>query len=200
MPTDPGEELKALRGRLEKLRRLHAETTAKAEAAGALLAKPSTFPKARKDVQRELETAAIFNLPMLEGEIDKAQREIAALERPPDASTDGGTEPVVSPLQEDDAARARCAAIADALAALRKRAVYARELAASSQAGTLDVASLSAERERAEQGVREIEGNLAEVERAIAATNLALRDLVMQRAPDHMRMLEGDTPLMAEEP
>lgn len=60
-----------------------------------------------------------------------------------------------------------------------------RDLAASSQAGTLDTGSLTAERERAERGVVEIEAGLADVERCIVATNSTLRDLVMQRAPNH---------------
>jgi hypothetical protein len=168
MPTDRGDDLQALRVRLAKIRGLHAERTAVAEAAGELLSRERTFPHPRKQVEDELRVAVQFDLPMLEAEIGKAEREIAALERQQGPSPEAETEAVTAARPQDEAARARCAAIADALVALAKRAVYVRQLSASST---------------------------AEGERSIVATKLALRDCVIQRAPRHDLAVAGDVML-----
>jgi hypothetical protein len=78
--NDFTEDLRALRARLEKLRRLHQERSAVAEADRELLAKKSTYPRRRREVEEEFQAAAVFDLPMLVGEIAKAERGIAELE------------------------------------------------------------------------------------------------------------------------
>jgi hypothetical protein len=172
---------------------MHAERTALAESAGELLSRERTFPRPRREVVEELRVAVEFDLPMLEAEIGKTEHEVAALARQLGASVESEAEPAASlPQEEED--RARCGAIAEALIALRRRAVYVRELSASS-APTSDTASLGAERERAERGIAQIEAGLAQVERSIAATSLALRDFVIQRAPRHDRAIAGDVML-----
>jgi hypothetical protein len=189
--TGPHPDLRALRERLDKLRRLHAEKTAVAEVAGELLSRERTFPRPRREVEEELRTAVEFDLPMLTNELGKTEREIAALERQLGPSAEAETEAVAARPQDEEA-RSRCAAIADALIALAKRAVYVRQLAASSATGGMDTDSLTFEGERAERGIAEIEAGLAGVERCVAATDLALRELMVQRAPYHDQAIAGD--------
>ncbi len=81
MPADPGADLRALRDRLEKIRRLQAERSAVAASARELLAKDSTWPRPRREVEAELQTAEVFDLPMLAEELALAEQGIANLEQ-----------------------------------------------------------------------------------------------------------------------
>ena len=74
-------QLRALQARVEKIRRLHAERSAVAVAARELLAKDSTRPRPRREVEAELQTAEVFDLPMLAEELALAEQGIADLEK-----------------------------------------------------------------------------------------------------------------------
>ncbi|MGH2976420.1 MAG: hypothetical protein ACREOQ_17685 [Gemmatimonadales bacterium] len=82
MPT----ELQELRMRLEKARRALEEQTAVAELARELLAKASTYPRRRREVEAELNTAVIFDIPMLTEVIAECEAGLALFHRPEPAT------------------------------------------------------------------------------------------------------------------
>jgi hypothetical protein len=77
--ADPRAELQALGERLQMLRKLLEERSAVAMAARELLARESTHPRRRQEVEAKLRTAAVFDVPMLEREIAETQIAIAKL-------------------------------------------------------------------------------------------------------------------------
>lgn len=74
------EDLPGWRARLAYCRRVCAEIKVMADEDRALLAKESTLPRKRREVDEELRIAEVYDLPMLAEEIALSQAELQRLE------------------------------------------------------------------------------------------------------------------------
>jgi hypothetical protein len=123
---------------------------------------------------------------MLAWEAVRAEQEIGVLETHQARGHEESPEP--EPGAEEDADRARAAAIGSALQVLRNRTVYlsqAEGLPFETYGSGLDRHSLCDERECAEQAIAAIEAALVAAERAVEAANRDLDRLERQRAVIH---------------
>lgn len=175
------EALRATDRRVAKILSILAERTRVAEAAGEMLLRASTLPEPRQQAERRLREAVVWDLPQLSSDLLKLRREVADLEHRLDEE----------PTPAEPTMPTRCHAIAQAITALQRRAVYTRT--AVSLADDMDTDPILRECERAKQGAVAAEAALVAVERCLAAAEAELLAITASRALDHEAMLQGDS-------
>ena len=179
------EALRAADRRVDKILSIMAERTRVAETAGEMLSRASIIPQLRQQPERNLREAVVWDLPQLSSELLKLRREVADLEHRL------GEEP--APGQPT--MQTRCHAIAQAITALQRRAIYTRaavSLVADDDALTMDTRPILRECECAKQGAAAAEAALVRVEVCLAAAEAELLVITASLAPDHEAMLQGD--------